>query len=255
MGQRYQVVPVSAPGLRAVRWWTDDLHAKLKEAHVVARIETGRSEWSSGGRDWASGPGALQVKQPGDVHRDIARDGPTTCQIITLPSDVLEREIGPLRLAHYVAPGDPRGAALHRLHDAVQAGADRLAVEVALAEALLSLRAVADASDAQSGPVRRVKELLRERFEESMTLDALAAYAGIDKFRLCRAFRSQVGFAPHQYLTHVRIGRAKHLLRSGLPATEVAQRVGMYDQSQLHRHFRRIVGTTPGDYARAASAS
>jgi AraC-like DNA-binding protein len=26
--------------------------------------------------------------------------------------------------------------------------------------------------------------------------------------------------------------------------------VGLYDQSQLNRHFRRIVGTTPGAYAR-----
>jgi methylphosphotriester-DNA--protein-cysteine methyltransferase len=27
--------------------------------------------------------------------------------------------------------------------------------------------------------------------------------------------------------------------------------VGLYDQSQLHRHFKRIFGLTPGTYARA----
>ena len=31
---------------------------------------------------------------------------------------------------------------------------------------------------------------------------------------------------------------------------DVAQELGYCDQSQLHRHFRRIVGTTPGAYAR-----
>jgi AraC-like DNA-binding protein len=31
---------------------------------------------------------------------------------------------------------------------------------------------------------------------------------------------------------------------------DIAQQVGLYDQSQLNRHFRRIVGTTPGQYAR-----
>ena len=61
----------------------------------------------------------------------------------------------------------------------------------------------------------------------------LAAHARLDKFRLCRAL----------YLTHRRV--------SGLPQAEVAARVGLYDQSQLHRHFKRIVGVTPGEYARA----
>jgi len=44
--------------------------------------------------------------------------------------------------------------------------------------------------------------------------------------------------------------RAKELLATGLRPSEIAPRVGLYDQSQLNRHFRRIVGTTPGAYAR-----
>jgi AraC-like DNA-binding protein len=37
---------------------------------------------------------------------------------------------------------------------------------------------------------------------------------------------------------------------AGVRPGEVAPQVGLYDQSQLNRHFRRIVGTTPGAYAR-----
>jgi AraC-like DNA-binding protein len=48
--------------------------------------------------------------------------------------------------------------------------------------------------------------------------------------------------------------RAKELLAAGVRPSEIAPRVGFYDQSQLNRHFRRIVGTTPGAYARAQSA-
>jgi AraC-like DNA-binding protein len=43
---------------------------------------------------------------------------------------------------------------------------------------------------------------------------------------------------------------AKQLLAAGVPPSDVAPQVGLYDQSQLNRHFRRIVGTTPGRYAR-----
>jgi AraC-like DNA-binding protein len=35
--------------------------------------------------------------------------------------------------------------------------------------------------------------------------------------------------------------------------TEVAARVGFYDQSLLHRHFKRILGFTPGAFVRATT--
>ena len=44
--------------------------------------------------------------------------------------------------------------------------------------------------------------------------------------------------------------RAKQLLVAGVKPSEVAPRVGLYDQSQLNRYFRRLVGTSPGAYAR-----
>jgi AraC-like DNA-binding protein len=250
MGQQTDVLAVSAPGLRAVRWWSDELVVRLKEDHVVARVVKGRSSFSTRDRTWSAGPGALRLQQPGDVHRDLAHDGESVCQIVIFPSDVVEGEVGAIRVAPCLGPGDPRGAALHRLHDAVAARADRLALEALLVEAIASLHGAAAPSDRQSHAVRRASDLLRARLEDGVTLDELAAGAGVDKFRLCRAFRAEIGIPPHAYLTHLRVERAKKLLRDGVPVSDVAQQVGMYDQSQLHRHFRRIVGATPGAYAR-----
>jgi AraC-like DNA-binding protein len=102
-----------------------------------------------------------------------------------------------------------------------------------------------------STPLRRAKDLLRSRYTESLSLDEIANEAGIDKFHLCRAFRDEIGLPPHAYLVHLRIARAMDLLRARLPASRVAAEVGIYDQSQLNRHFKRIVGLTPGQYARA----
>lgn len=72
-----------------------------------------------------------------------------------------------------------------------------------------------------------------------------------DEFRLCRAFRAEVGLPPHAYLTELRVVRAKELLVAGTSPRDVAPLVGFYDQSQLTRHLRRVVGTTPGRWARA----
>src|SRR6201999_1111921 len=97
--------------------------------------------------------------------------------------------------------------------------------------------------------VRRARAMLDGALADKITLDDLAAHAGLDKFHLVRAFRAEVGLPPYEYLTHVRVWKAKELLRRGALVAEAAQAVGLYDESQLHRHFRRIVGVTPGTFA------
>lgn len=78
----------------------------------------------------------------------------------------------------------------------------------------------------------------------------LALHELMDTPHLVRAFRSAVGIPPYDFLTRARIHRARELLRAGASATEAAAAVGICDQSQLHRHFVRIVGPPPGRYAR-----
>lgn len=250
-------LPVSVPGLRAVRWTSDLLHSGLKEHYSFGRVEHGHKEWWGRGKVWRSGPGCILVKQPGDVHRDIAGDGATTWTVVTLP----ETEIARVRdngkaaaLAHLEA-NDERAAPFHRLQDAVCAGADRLSLEVAVAEAVSAFAEISEPRFDHTRPVRRAMDYLRERLAEPITLDDLAANAGLDKFHLCRAFRAQVGMPPHAYLTRLRIVRAKELLVRGVRASEVAPLVGIYDQAQLTRHFRRIVGTTPARYGRSTRGS
>jgi transcriptional regulator GlxA family with amidase domain len=126
-----------------------------------------------------------------------------------------------------------------------------LSLEVALAEAVGALAVISNAHPDYSRPVRRALEYLRERIGDSITLDHLADYADLDKFHLCRSFRTQIGMPPHTYLTHLRIARAKELLQRGVRASDVAPQVGFYDQAQLTRHFRRLVGTTPARYGKS----
>jgi AraC-like DNA-binding protein len=246
-------VPVSLPGVRAERATTTSLHTGVKEHYGVGRIERGTTEWWGGGRVWRSAPGCILVKQPGDVVRHLAHDGPTTFMAVRLPtSDAARiRDEGGAAAIPQLAPGDERAAPFHRLIDAVSAGADRLSLGVAVAEAVDALARIGDSLPGHPRPVRRAREYLRERLGDTITLDDLADYADFDKFHLCRVFRAQVGMPPHTYLTHLRIARAKELLLGGVRASDVAPLVGFYDQAQLTRHFRRLVGTTPARYGKS----
>ena len=247
-------LPVSLPGLHAVRETTMSLHTGVKDRYGVGRIERGETEWWGGGRVWRSGAGCILVKEPGDVVRHLAHRGPTTYTAVVLPTSDVDRvrEEGRAAAIPQLEANDERAAPFHRLIDAVHAGADRFSLEVALADAVAALAIVGRAHPDYSRPVRRALEYLRERIGDSITLDHLADHADLDKFHLCRAFRQQIGLPPHTYLTHLRIARAKQLLRRGVRATDVAPQVGFYDQAQLTRHFRRLVGTTPARYGRSA---
>jgi len=245
-----QTLQLSVTSVSAMRWSTDELFTAMKEAHVIGRAESGCSEWAASGKVWRSRPGSLQVKRPGDIHRLISHDGLLTFQVVTIPDSMIQNAGGKVRAADYLSAVDERGAAFHRLHDAVLADAPSFELEVAIAEALTALTTIVSAAFEHSRAVRRALELLRSRLAEPVSLDDLAAHTGLDKFHLCRAFRAQVGLPPHRYLTQLRIARAKQLLAAGVKPSDVAPQIGMYDQSQLNRHFRRIVGTTPARYLR-----
>lgn len=72
---------------------------------------------------------------------------------------------------------------------------------------------------------------------------------------LVRAFSGVYGIAPHQYLNSRRVDRARRLLLEGRSPGDVAAATGFFDQSHLTRHFRKLVGVTPGRYARRGPAS
>lgn len=243
-------LPVPVPGVRAFRVRTEAKRAGIKPYFAVGRVDRGRAEWFARGQVWQSAPGSILIKEMGDVHRDLALDGPSTCTIVALPEHEIAhaRDDGVAVIQPHLTSDDRRAVPFNRLVDAVLAGADRLTIEVAVAEVVATFARMSGARH-HTRPVRRAIDYLRARLGEAVTLDELAHHADLDKFHLCRAFRSQVGLPPHAYLTHLRIARARELLRAGVRASDVAPCVGLYDQSLLNRHFRRIVGTTPARYA------
>src|SRR5690348_1223734 len=145
MSNELRAFSLPVPGVRALRVSGDDLHSGMKEMYSIGHVEAGRSEWWSGGKVWRLGPGSLQLLQPGDVYRDISRDGPGAVQIISLSPSMVEPVTGKIRVRPRVDADDPSGAPFRRLHDAVRGGADRFELEVAVAEAIAAFGAFGDA--------------------------------------------------------------------------------------------------------------
>lgn len=97
--------------------------------------------------------------------------------------------------------------------------------------------------------VRRIRHFIDEHFAASISLSELAGVANLSPFHLHHVFRKQTGMPPHAYQTQVRINQAKQLMLKRWPLSQIAAAVGFADQSHFTRHFRRLVGLTPGQFA------
>lgn len=96
--------------------------------------------------------------------------------------------------------------------------------------------------------------LLHENPEDSWTLQRLAERVGISRAAFARKFRELVGTPMFEYLTNLRIDRAKDLLlASGLPIAEIAYRVGYESDVSFTKTFRRLTGLTPARFRKAAT--
>jgi AraC-like DNA-binding protein len=91
----------------------------------------------------------------------------------------------------------------------------------------------------------RAKLFIDANFAEPIDLDAIADAACFSKFHFVRTFKEIYGKTPHQYLTWVRVERAKELLAASEPVTKVCFSVGFDSVSSFTGLFKRRVGVTP----------
>ncbi|MBD2105284.1 AraC family transcriptional regulator [Leptolyngbya sp. FACHB-261] len=103
--------------------------------------------------------------------------------------------------------------------------------------------------------VKFVKDFMRERYAEEVTLSELSTLTGLHKNYLLNVFTKEVGISPHRYLMNIRISQAKRLIKQGRPISEVATMTGFSDQSHLTREFQKHSLVTPGAYCHKVSKS
>jgi AraC-like DNA-binding protein len=108
-------------------------------------------------------------------------------------------------------------------------------------------------TDRRGRMVERIRETLVRgaRFDEPPpSLETLSSELGLSRFQALRLFRQRYGITPHAYQLHLRVALARRSLRAGRSLAEVAASFGFVDQSHFTKQFKRLVGITPGQYAR-----
>lgn len=98
---------------------------------------------------------------------------------------------------------------------------------------------------------KRVVDHMHDHISEELTLDDLAAVAGLSRYQLLRTFKQVMGRTPHRYLVSIRMRHAAELMRrTDHSVAQVAALCGYVSPGQFITAFGRQYGTSPGRYRR-----
>src|SRR5258707_14180728 len=104
----------------------------------------------------------------------------------------------------------------------------------------------------QVPPVRylqRAKDLAHARYAEPITVDDLAAAAGLSRAHFSRMFTRTFGESPGSYLRTRRLERAAALLRNtDRSVADIAVMVGLQSVGSFTTSFARVYGLPPAAY-------
>jgi len=94
--------------------------------------------------------------------------------------------------------------------------------------------------------LEKVRNNMRTRFADKLSLADVARHADMSRFAFVRKFKRLTGRTPMEELRQIRLHEARNLiLRCDLPMKAVAAQVGIGDEYQLSKQFRRQFGVSP----------
>lgn len=229
--------------------------------------EKGNDKFYCRGKSYASTPGIIKTINPEEVHWGHSVDKELwTYRAFYVNASLMQKfasEDGKVsgKLPHFLSPVsfDPLLAkSLSSLHRVLESSPDTLERQIAfnttmtllidrLAENGLVFR---QAGGAEPYAVRIAREYIEANYASNITLDELSELTGLNSFYLVRSFRSKVGLPPHEFLTLIRVERARKLLSHGMSIVDAALEAGFVDQSHFTNRFKRITGVTPGQFVK-----
>ncbi len=97
--------------------------------------------------------------------------------------------------------------------------------------------------------VLKLRAYMREHLARKLSLDLLARQGGLSRFAFVRKYRQLTGKTPMAELRLIRLNEAQQLLLSShRPLKDIAEKVGLGDEFQLSKLFRRYFGLPPRDF-------
>jgi AraC-like DNA-binding protein/ligand-binding sensor protein len=115
--------------------------------------------------------------------------------------------------------------------------------------ALVSNQLLVARANAEPPAITRAKQFIHEHQADEISLGDVAHAVNTSTFYFCKLFKKATGLNFTDYLSRVRIEKAKNLLLNpNLRVSEIAFAAGFQSLTHFNRVFRRITGESPTAY-------
>ena len=124
---------------------------------------------------------------------------------------------------------------------------DKIAEE--MSEAIQTLKTAC-----YSAVIKRALNIIKEEYQKNLSLQEVADTLKISEPYLSKTFKEEVGVSFKEYLTDMKMRKAKELMdHSDMTLKEIASCVGYNDYKQFNVIFKKQFGMTAGEYRKAFS--
>jgi len=115
--------------------------------------------------------------------------------------------------------------------------------------AMLSNQLIVKQENAEPPMITRAKVFINENQSEDLCLGMVAKAVNASSYYFCKMFKKATGINFTDYLSRVRIEKAKNLLLNpNLRVSEIAYEVGFQSLTHFNRVFKKILGQSPTEY-------
>lgn len=115
--------------------------------------------------------------------------------------------------------------------------------------ALVANQIVVQQQNAEPPMITRAKEFIKANQSEDISLGDVAKAVNTSTFYFCKMFKKATGLNFTDYLSRIRIEKAKNLLLNpNLRISEIAYEVGFQSLTHFNRVFRKLAGQSPTEY-------
>lgn len=97
--------------------------------------------------------------------------------------------------------------------------------------------------------IKRAKDYIEIHYGKNLSIESIAAEAGLSKAYFSTLFGKEIGISVNQYLFEFRVKKAAEFMVSSKESvSQIAYQVGFKDQSHFTKVFKKVFGKTPQEF-------